>query len=78
MAFGTVFGVSASSLYIVIAWNPMNEKHTTVAPAMTARQQQIRQDDERTEEDGLEDDEHSVDVRRALDASSWSAVTIAT
>ncbi len=26
----------ASSLYIVIASNPMNEKHTTVAPAATA------------------------------------------
>src|SRR6476620_6696217 len=36
IAFGTVFGVLASSLYIVIASNPMNEKHTTVAPANTA------------------------------------------
>ena len=29
-------GDLASSLYIVIASNPMNEKHTTVAPARTA------------------------------------------
>ena len=29
-------GDLASSLYIVIASNPMNEKHTTVAPATTA------------------------------------------
>src|SRR6185312_5118524 len=36
IAFGTVLGVLASSLYIVIASNPMNEKHTTVAPATTA------------------------------------------
>src|SRR6185369_1873388 len=36
MALGTVSGVLASSLYIVIASNPMNEKHTTVAPANTA------------------------------------------
>ena len=36
IAFGTVSGVLASSLYIVIASNPMNEKHTTVAPATTA------------------------------------------
>ena len=34
--FGSVLGDFASSLYIVIASNPMNEKHTTVAPAATA------------------------------------------
>src|SRR5215475_4312244 len=36
IALGTSFGDFASSLYIVIASNPMNEKQTTVAPAMTA------------------------------------------
>src|SRR5215475_8355510 len=36
IARGTSFGDLASSLYIVIASNPMNEKHTTVAPATTA------------------------------------------
>src|SRR6478735_8465861 len=36
IARGTSLGDLASSLYIVIASNPMNEKHTTVAPATTA------------------------------------------
>ena len=31
-----IFGVLASSAYIVTASKPMNEKHTTVAPARTA------------------------------------------
>ncbi len=36
MALGTVLVSFASSVYIVIASNPMNEKQTTVAPPITA------------------------------------------
>ncbi len=36
MARGMILGVLASSEYIDTASNPMNEKHTTVAPASTA------------------------------------------
>ena len=35
-SFPSIFGVFASSAYIVTASKPMNEKHTTVAPARTA------------------------------------------
>ena len=36
IARGTVRASLASSVYIVIASNPMKEKHTTVAPPITA------------------------------------------